>query len=122
MANRPEGWHTVTSRLLVEDPGGLVRFIKTVFQASGERQLERPSEIWIGDSVIMVSDASTRRPTSACLYVYVDDVDSVWERARAEGATAIEPPTDLPWGDRRVIVEDAWGNMWQIATRTGPAD
>jgi hypothetical protein len=34
----------------------------------------------------------------------------------AAGAATIDPPDDMPWGDRRATVRDAWGNIWQIAT------
>jgi PhnB protein len=33
------------------------------------------------------------------------------------GAQTLELPSDLPYGDRRAMVKDAWGNFWQIASR-----
>ena len=45
------------------------------------------------------------------------DADATYARALAAGARSLEPPTDMPYGDRRAMVEDAWGNTWQIATR-----
>jgi uncharacterized glyoxalase superfamily protein PhnB len=112
----PEGWPILTPRLFAHDPERLVGFIKRVFTASGDIHGDRPAELRIGDSVILVSDASARRPAGAFLYVCVEDADATYQRALASGARPIEPPSDMPYGDRRAMVEDDWGNTWQIAT------
>jgi PhnB protein len=114
---QPEGWHTVTPRIFVRDPEKLVAFIRYVFHARGELHPGRPAEIRIGDSVVMVSDGDgLRDPVPAFLYVYVEDTDSTYRRAIAANAISIEEPTDMPYGDRRAMVKDDWGNTWQIAT------
>ena len=112
----PEGWHTVTARLVVRDAKQLVEFLKQVFGATGEYQAERPSVITIGDSMLMVSDAGVRSPMPAFLYVYVSDTEATYQRAIEAGARTLEAPFDTPYGDRRCMVEDKWGNTWQIAT------
>lgn len=112
----PDGWHTVTPRIFAEGADELVEFVKDVFDASGEYRDSRPSELRIGDSIVMIADAAVRRPTPAFLYVYVSDADATYKRALDAGATSIEPPSDMPYGDRRGMVEDPWGNVWQIAT------
>ena len=53
----------------------------------------------------------------AFLYVYVENADLTYQRALAAGAQSLEEPRDLPYGDRRGMVKDRWGNVWQIATR-----
>lgn len=115
----PEGWHSVTSRIVVHDARGLVEFLKEVFGATGEYRQERPSELRIGDSVVMISDAGLRSPMLAFLYVYVSDADATYRRAVESGARPLEEPADMPYGDRRCMVEDKWGNHWQIATHIG---
>jgi len=117
----PAGWPLVTPRLFARDPKGLIAFIKRVFRATGTYRDDRPSELHIGESVIMVNDDSARGPATAFLYVYVDDTDAAYGRAVAAGARSIETPGDQPYGDRRAMVEDPWGNTWQIATRVAPA-
>jgi PhnB protein len=52
----------------------------------------------------------------AFLYLYLDDVDGVYRRALALGATLIEEPQNMFYGDRRATVRDPFGNIWQIAT------
>jgi len=71
----------------------------------------------IGDSIVMVSGAGARETMPAFLYVYVDDADGTYQRALQAGATSLEEPRDVPYGDRRGMVRDQWGNTWQIATR-----
>jgi uncharacterized glyoxalase superfamily protein PhnB len=119
--NIPAGWHTVTPRIVVDDPQQLVEFVKRVFGATGEYRQEAPAEIRIGDSVIMISGAGVRNRMSACLYVYVSNTDATYRRALDAGARSIETPAVMPYGDRRCMVEDKWGNTWQIATYMGNA-
>ena len=117
----PEGWHSVTPRIVVQGAKQFVEFLTHVFSAAGEFQETRPSELWIGDSVVMVSEAGVRGVMPAFLYVYVSNTEAVYERALKAGVRTIEPPLDTPYGDRRCMVEDQWGNVWQIATFKGLA-
>jgi PhnB protein len=110
-------WHTVTPRIVAKDAQQLVDFIKLVFDATGDYSAERPAVITIGDSNIMISDAGVRNAMPAFLYVYVADADATYRRAIKAGARTIEEPVDTPYGDRRAMIEDRWGNTWQIATR-----
>ena len=112
----PEGWHAVTPRIVVHHAEQLVAFIRQVFGATGDYQPDVPAVLKIGDSIVMVSDAGVRSATPAFLYVYVEDADDVYRRALQAGATSLEEPSDTPYGDRRGMVEDKWGNTWQIAT------
>jgi uncharacterized glyoxalase superfamily protein PhnB len=117
----PVGWPTVTPRIVAHDAAGLVRFIRAVFDARGEYRAGAPAVLSIGDSRLMVSDAGERGPVAAFLYVYVADADRTYRRAIAAGARSIEAPLEVAYGDRRAMVEDAWGNVWQIATRLAAA-
>jgi len=112
----PEGWHSVTPRIVAEHAEQLVEFLGQVFGATGDYRQDRPSEVRIGDSTVMVTDAGLRDPMPAFLYVYVADTDATFRRAIQAGATSLEEPSDLPYGDRRGMVKDQWGNTWQIAT------
>jgi len=118
----PKGWHTVTPRIVAPEARHLVAFIKGVFGATGEYRQDRPSEIQIGDSVVMISDAGARSRMTAFLYVYVNDTDGTYRRALDAGARTLEAPSVMPYGDRRCMVEDKWGNTWQIATHMATRD
>jgi PhnB protein len=112
---RRAGYHSVTPRIVVSDVAGQVDFLRTVFSGTGSVESGRPAEIAIGDSLIMVSPTTQRDAFPAFLYVYVPDADAAYERALAAGATTLEPPLDTPYGDRRAMVRDPFGNVFQIA-------
>jgi uncharacterized glyoxalase superfamily protein PhnB len=118
LPTHPKGWHTVTPRIVVHNSREFVQFLKNVFGATGDYHDERPSEIRIGDSIIMVTEVGVRPATPAFLYVYVSDTDATYRRAIAAGARSIEEPGETPYGDRRSMIDDKWGNTWQIATRS----
>ena len=115
----PDGWHSLTPRIVTEDVAGLVGFLKEVFGATGEVHPDRPAVIRIGDSNVMISNAGPRRAMAVFLYAYVGDADATYERAIKAGGRSLEKPVDMPYGDRRAMVEDRWGNVWQIATFKG---
>ena len=112
----PEGWNTITPRIVVQDAKGLVEFLRQVFDATGDYVESRPSVIRIGDSLLMISEAGIRSKMTAFLYIYVHNTDSVYQRAVDAGVRTLEEPVNTPYGDRRCMVEDRWGNTWQIAT------
>lgn len=107
----------MTPRIFVEDVRAMVAFLRTVFGATGRQAAGRPAEMHIGDSIVMVSSDEVREARPACLYVYVEDADRTYRKAISAGARSLEKPLDTPYGDRRAVVEDSWGNTWQIATR-----
>jgi PhnB protein len=115
----PPGFHSVTPRMVVDDPVAAVEFLRAVFDATGETAPNRPAEVRIGDSLVMVSATGDRAAFPAFLYVYVDDVDTTCRRALQAGAVVVEAPLDTPYGDRRATVRDSYGNVYQIARRTG---
>jgi uncharacterized glyoxalase superfamily protein PhnB len=95
----------------------VVAFLRTVFDASGELVPGRPAEMRLGDSIVMVSGTEGREAFPAFLYIYVDDADRTWARAVDAGAQSLEEPIDTPYGDRRGMVRDSAGNVFQIAHR-----
>jgi PhnB protein len=64
----------------------------------------------------MVSSVGPRDAMPAFLYLYVEDIDTTYQRALDAGAVSLEEPQDVPYGDRRGMVKDPCGNIWQIAT------
>jgi len=115
----PAGWPALVPRIAVDDPEGLVGFVRDVFGAVGRFHPERPTELRIADSLLLVGSTIEREPMRAFLYVYVEDADTVHRRALDRGAESLEEPRDTPYGDRRAMIRDPWGNTWQIATHGG---
>ena len=70
-----------------------------------------------GDSLIMVTPSTERDlfPAFLYVYVYVDDADRTYQRALDAGAVTLEAPLDTPYGDRRAMIRDPFGNVFQIA-------
>jgi PhnB protein len=117
----PAGYHTVTPRMVVTDPSAELAFLRSVFQATGELRPDGPAEVRIGDSLVLLSGTRERKSFPAFLYVYVHDADATYERAVAADATIIEAPFDTPYGDRRAMVRDRFGNVFQIAKHISPS-
>ncbi len=112
----PEGMHSVTPRLFGSDAPKLVEFLKHAFGATGTYRDDGPTDVHIGDSVVMVSGTEFRELTASFLYLYLEDTDAAYRRALEAGATSLEEPADMFYGDRRAMVRDPFGNIWQIAT------
>jgi PhnB protein len=127
----PEGYHTVTPYLAVDDAAEAIEFYKTAFGAKERVRMDAPggkighAELEIGDSLVMLSDpfpqASAKPPselggTSAGVFMYVEDVDSVVKQAVDAGATVTMEVADQFWGDRFGSITDPFGHSWSIAT------
>jgi uncharacterized glyoxalase superfamily protein PhnB len=113
----PAGYHTITPRMVVDDADAVVAFLRDVFGATCDVVPGQPTELRIGDSLVMVTATGEREAFPALLYVYVDDADATYAKAVAAGAETVEPPLDTPYGDRRAMVRDGQGNVFQIAHR-----
>jgi PhnB protein len=127
----PEGYHTLTPYLALDNAAEAIEFYKRAFGAVELTRMNGPdglighAQIRIGDSIMMLSDAfpqSTVRPpkelgtTSASIFMYVEDVDAVVKQAVDAGATVTMEVADQFWGDRFGTVEDPFGHVWSIAT------
>jgi PhnB protein len=127
----PEGYHTLTPYLAVENASKAIEFYKRAFGAKERVRMDAPdgkighAELEIGDSLVMLSDpfpqASTKPPkelrgTSASVFMYVEDVDAVVKKAVNEGATVTMEVADQFWGDRFGTISDPFGHIWSIAT------
>lgn len=128
----PDTYPRVSPHLSVADAGEAIDFYTQVLGAN-ERggRFAMPdgtiahAEIELGGSVIMVADEVPGRgdpsPTTLggspiSLFVYVEDVDEVFQRAVATGAEGVEPPSDRFYGDRVATIRDPFGHRWNIAT------
>jgi PhnB protein len=127
----PEGYHTVTPYLAVDDAAEAIEYYKKAFGAKERVRMHAPdgkighAELEIGDSLVMLADrfpqASTKPPkelggTSASIFMYVEDVDAVVKQAVDAGAHIETEIADQFWGDRFGTVADPFGHLWSIAT------
>jgi PhnB protein len=127
----PDGYHTATPYLVVDNAVAAIDFYKKAFGAKEVMRMDAPggkvghAEIKIGDSLIMLADempgSGNRSPKSlggsaVGIMLYVQDVDTVFKQATAAGAKAEMPVADQFWGDRYGKLRDPFGHSWSIAT------
>ena len=127
----PEGYHTLTTYLSVDNASEAIEWYTRVFGANERVRMDGPegtighAELEIGDSLIMLADpfpqSQTRPPkelggTTAGVFMYVEDVDAVVQKAVDAGATTTMEVADQFWGDRFGSVKDPFGHSWSIAT------
>ena len=120
--NIPEGYPQLMPYLIVAGAAAFIEFTKTVFgaeenyKAMRDEKLIMHAEVKIGDSVVMLADATeeyAKQP--AGLFVYVDDCDQVYAKALANGANSKSEPADQSYG-RSAGFTDAFGNTWWITS------
>jgi PhnB protein len=120
----PEGYHTISPYLMVNDADAFLKFIKDAFGAKSKMEPMRSpdgkimhADMTIGDSHIMFGEANKEYPAETIsLYLYVPDCDKVFKQALAAGAKSRVEPQDQFWGDRHGCVKDKFGNTWWIST------
>jgi PhnB protein len=127
----PDGYHTVTPYLIVNDAAKALAFYQQAFGAKELFRMEQPggrighAEIKIGDSPIMLADEfpemGARSPqslggTPVSILLYVENADAMTERAVAAGAKILRPLQNQFYGDRSATLADPFGHTWHVAT------
>ena len=127
----PEGYNTVSPYLDVDDAEKAIEYYTKAFGAKETVRMDGPdgrighAELKIGESLLMLSDpfpeSSTKPPTelgatSVSIFMYVEDVDAVVQKAVDAGATVTMEVEDQFWGDRFGSITDPFGHNWSIAT------
>jgi len=123
------GFQKVTPYLVAADGEALLRFAREAFAAEETLRSIGPAggihgEVRIGDSMLMIGGGIPGRefkgrPNTTALHVYVEDTDTVYQKALAAGAVSIGEPQDHDYGERGAGVKDFAGNFWYIATHKG---
>ncbi|MDR0208904.1 MAG: VOC family protein [Pseudomonas putida] len=128
----PEGQHSITPYLAINDAAKAIEFYKKAFGAVEMFRLDAPggrvghAELKIGDSSVMLGDpcdmeggltASQKLAGAAVgLHLYVEDCDKVYAQALAAGATQVYEVKDQFYGDRSGTLKDPFGNLWFVST------
>ena len=121
MADTALAYRTVTPYLVVPDGDAELQFLAAAFGATqqlcqrNERNAIMHAEMRIGDSLVMVGQAGEQwKAQAASLYLWLPDVDAVYAKALAAGATSLREPQDMPYGHRTAGVTDPCGIQWWI--------
>jgi PhnB protein len=129
----PEGYHTLTPHLFVKGATQAIEFYKQAFAAEEIMRAPAPdgktlmhAELKIGDSRLFLVDECPEMGglgpqslggTAVTIHMFVEDVDTVFNRAIAAGAKEAMALVDAFWGDRYGQVIDPFGHRWSLATR-----
>jgi PhnB protein len=125
----PEGYHTITPSLTCKNAAKAIDFYKSIFGATEIMRMPGPNgmvghaELKIGDSIIFVADefpGMSCAPTPGAmnpsyLFLYLNDVDTTFNRAVSAGARVDMPLTNQFWGDRYGKLTDPFGHNWGLA-------
>lgn len=121
----PDGFHTVTPYLTIQGANQLLEFLKLAFDAEEVLCMKQPdgtvkrAAVRIGDSMVELSEAKAGwMPMPGAIHLYVSDTDVVYQRSLQAGATSLQEPTEMYYGERGAAVKDPVGNHWYIATHT----
>lgn len=125
----PANYHTATPYLVVQDGAKALDYYEQAFGATNPVRMDGPdgkvmhAEFKIGDSMVMLTSemGPNKSPKSlggspVSIFLYVEDVDSTFNKAVSAGATPDMPPQDMFWGDRFGKLTDPFGHQWCVAT------
>ena len=127
----PQGYHTVIPYLSVKGASAAIDFYKNAFGATEVMRMATPdgrighAELKIGDSHVMLADEFPQMnflsPKSiggspVNIMIYVENADTIFNRAVDGGAKVLKPVQDQFYGDRSGSIEDPFGHMWTIST------
>jgi PhnB protein len=127
----PDEYPQVTPYLIVDGANAAIEFYNDVFGTTERGRLPGPdgrighAELELGSSLIMLADEMPQMgilgPRSVggspvTISVYVEDVDTVYERAVKAGAKALRPVENQFYGDRSGQFEDPFGHRWSVST------
>ena len=118
--NMPEHYSPVMPHIIAKDAEALIDFITKVFGAKEELRVNSDDgsvmhcEYSIDGGTIMFGQAGGEWAAFPCgMFVVVEDVDGIYEKALANGATSIQAPADRGYG-RSAGVLDGMGNQWWL--------
>lgn len=120
----PAGYPSVIPYLAVAEADAVLAFLQATFAAETIKLSRLPNgrianaELRVGDAVVLLTEGRPGNFTPASLYCYLADVDGAYARALAAGATSLNPPEQMFYGDYVAGVRDAGGNQWWFARRT----
>ena len=122
---RPEGFGTVSPYIFAENPKVLIEFLKHAFYAEiysmdtdPETDTLTNAILAIGETKFMISQAREEfLGMRTSFYLYVKDVDAVFQHAVDHGAKVVFEPADMDYDDRQGGVIDPAGNYWWISQR-----
>jgi PhnB protein len=133
----PDKAHNLTPFLVVDNAPQALDYYQKAFGAEVMFRMDKPNgkvmhaAIKIGQTMIMLADECDPHPghescckaptalggTTVQLYLYVQDVDSVFKQAVTAGGKVQTAVENMFWGDRMGVLLDPFGHSWAVASR-----
>jgi len=130
MTKIPEGYTTITPFISYDNTREAIEFYKKALDAEEIMSFPSPdgdiayAELKIGNSHIMIDKAGEEcsNPSAnhfggspVSFYLYVDDVEAAFKKAKSAGMNEKQEITDMFWGDRMGTLKDQFNITWTIA-------
>jgi PhnB protein len=128
----PEGFHSLTPLLVVDDGERAIKFYEKAFGAKLLNKANYPNtdkimnaQLKIGNSMFMLCDEMPGRDilgpnnlgnTTVMVHFYSEDATDSWNKAMEAGVEVIMPLDMTFWGDRYGTLRDPFGHIWSIAS------
>jgi len=126
----PDGYHGITPYLIIKGAAAAIDYYKKAFGATELMRMPQAdgrvghAELKVGDAVFMLADEfpemqtvgpATLGNTSVGLLLYVENADTVFDKAVSLGAKVKKPMADQFYGDRSGTLLDPFGHRWTIS-------
>ncbi len=130
MSTIPEGFTSVTPYVVMDDAGAAIEFYKKALGATEKMRFPTPdggvmyAEIQVGNSRIMMGNpspdcggksAKSLGGSPVSFYLYVEDIEAAFSKAKDAGMLVKKGIEDMFWGDRMGTLTDPFNVEWTIA-------
>lgn len=129
MTKRPEGFSTLTPVVISKNAQATIDAYKDALGAEercGIMLCPQTGKVGhaglkMGESTIFISDAFPDMGKNVTgrqeFYLYVENTDNAFAKAKNAGWDIVSEPEDMFWGDRIGAVNDIDGNTWKLAQK-----
>ena len=130
MSTIPEGFTSVTPYVVMDDAGAAIEFYKKALGATEKMRFPTPdggvmyAEIQVGNSRMMMGSpcpewggksAKSLGGSPVSFYLYVEDIEAAFNKAKDAGMSVKKGIEDMFWGDRMGTLTDPFNVDWTIA-------
>lgn len=119
--------HLAATRIITDDVDALVAFYEGVTGVAAERLHPLFAELRTPAGTLAIASSATvpllgenaaeaRANRSVMLDFRVDDVDATYDALQDVVDEFVNAPTDMPWGNRSLLIRDPDGNLVNLFT------
>jgi PhnB protein len=116
----PTYYTSLMPYMMVTKAHDFISFLKAVFNAEEKMIVPRNdgsimhAEFTIGAACVMFCDATDEYlPFPCSLFILLEDIENVYQKALANGATSLQAIAERDYG-KSAGIKDAFGNVWWL--------